>query len=62
MLEVGGGTRARRRSGEAREAASWDAKVELDVRTSTPAEFAKFVREETERWARVIKEANIRTE
>src|SRR5688572_22630744 len=27
------------------------AKVELDVRTSTPAEFAKFVREETERWA-----------
>ena len=36
------------------------AKVELDVKTGTPAEFAKFVREETERWAKVIKAANIR--
>jgi tripartite-type tricarboxylate transporter receptor subunit TctC len=38
------------------------AKVELDAKTGTPAEFAKFVREETERWGRVIREANIRTE
>jgi tripartite-type tricarboxylate transporter receptor subunit TctC len=38
------------------------AKVELEARTSTPAEFAKFVRDETERWGRVIREANIRTE
>ena len=38
------------------------AKVELDSKTGSPAEFARFVREETERWARVIKEANIRSE
>jgi tripartite-type tricarboxylate transporter receptor subunit TctC len=38
------------------------AKVELDARTGTPAEFGKFVRDETERWGRVIREANIRTE
>ena len=38
------------------------AKVELDAKTGTPAEFAKFVREETERWGRVIRETNIRTE
>ena len=38
------------------------AKVELDARTSSPADFAKFVREETERWGRVIREANISTE
>ena len=38
------------------------AKVELDARTGSPAEFAKFVREETERWGRVIREANISTE
>jgi tripartite-type tricarboxylate transporter receptor subunit TctC len=38
------------------------AKVELDARTGTPAEFGRFVREETERWGRVIREANIRTE
>ena len=38
------------------------AKVELDAKTGTPAEFAKFVREETARWGRVIREANIRTE
>ena len=36
------------------------AKVELDAKTGTPAEFAAFVREETERWAKVIKAANIR--
>jgi tripartite-type tricarboxylate transporter receptor subunit TctC len=38
------------------------AKVELDARTGSPAEFAKFVREETERWGRVIRQANIHTE
>jgi tripartite-type tricarboxylate transporter receptor subunit TctC len=38
------------------------AKVELDAATSTPAEFAKFVRAESERWARVIKDAKIRIE
>jgi tripartite-type tricarboxylate transporter receptor subunit TctC len=36
------------------------AQVELDAATSTPAEFAKFVRAEYEKWGRVIKEANIR--
>jgi tripartite-type tricarboxylate transporter receptor subunit TctC len=34
--------------------------VELEVATSTPAETAKFVRAEFERWARVIKEAGIK--
>ena len=38
------------------------AQVELDAATSTPAEFAKFVRAETDKWARVIKEANIRVQ
>ena len=36
------------------------AKVELEAAPSTPAEFATFVREESTRWARVIKDANIR--
>lgn len=38
------------------------AKVELEAATSTPAEFAKFVRAESEKWARVIKDANIRVQ
>jgi tripartite-type tricarboxylate transporter receptor subunit TctC len=38
------------------------APVGLDVATSTPAEFAKFVRAETDKWARVIKDANIRVQ
>jgi tripartite-type tricarboxylate transporter receptor subunit TctC len=38
------------------------AQVGLEVATSTPAEFAKFVRAEAERWAKVIKAANIRAE
>lgn len=38
------------------------AQVGLDAATSTPAEFAKFVRAEADKWARVIKEANIRGE
>jgi tripartite-type tricarboxylate transporter receptor subunit TctC len=36
------------------------AQVEMEVATSTPAETAKFVRAEFERWARVIKEAGIK--
>jgi tripartite-type tricarboxylate transporter receptor subunit TctC len=36
--------------------------VEVDASTNTPAEFAKFVRAEYERWGRVIKEANIRVQ
>jgi tripartite-type tricarboxylate transporter receptor subunit TctC len=35
-------------------------KVELDAATSTPAEAAKFVREEMVRWAKVIKDAGIK--
>ena len=38
------------------------AKVELDAATSTPAEFAKFVRAESEGWSRVIKDAKLRIE
>lgn len=34
--------------------------VELDVATSTPAEAARFVRAEWERWGRVIKQAGIK--
>jgi hypothetical protein len=37
-------------------------KVELDPSPSTPAEFAQFVRAEHDRWARVIKAANIKGE
>jgi len=36
--------------------------VEVDAMTSAPAEFAKFARAEYEKWGRVIKEANIRTQ
>ena len=35
-------------------------KVELEAATSTPAETAKFIRAEYERWGRVIKEAGIK--
>jgi len=38
------------------------AQVELDAATSTPAEFAKFVRAEYEKWGRVMREANIRVQ
>ena len=38
------------------------AQLELDAATSTPAEFAKFVRAESGKWARVIKDANIRVQ
>ena len=38
------------------------AQVGLDVATSTPAEFAKFVRAESEKWARVIKAAHIQAQ
>jgi len=35
---------------------------ELAASTNTPAEFAKFIRAEYEKWGRVIKEANIRVQ
>jgi len=38
------------------------AKVGLDAVTNTPAEFGKFVRAEMEKWARVIRDANVRVE
>jgi tripartite-type tricarboxylate transporter receptor subunit TctC len=38
------------------------AKVGLDVITSSSAEFNKFVRLETEKWARVVREAKIKVE
>ena len=38
------------------------AQVGLDAADSTPAAFAKFVRADAEKWARVIKDANIRGE
>lgn len=38
------------------------AKVELEAKTAMPGEFASFVREERERWGRVIRAANIRAE
>lgn len=34
-------------------------KVELEAATTTPAEFGKFVRAESDKWGRVIKDANI---
>jgi tripartite-type tricarboxylate transporter receptor subunit TctC len=36
--------------------------VGLDAATGTPAEFATFVRAETDKWAAVIKDANIRVQ
>ena len=38
------------------------ARVGIDAVTSTPAEFQAFIKADGERWARVIKEANIRIE
>jgi tripartite-type tricarboxylate transporter receptor subunit TctC len=38
------------------------AQVGLDAVTSTPADFARFVREEYEKWGRVIRDANIRVQ
>jgi len=38
------------------------AQVELDPTTNSPAEFAKFVRAEHDKWARVIKEAGIQVQ
>ena len=38
------------------------ANVGLDVATSSPAEFAKFVRAEHDKWAKVIRDAGIRAE
>jgi len=36
------------------------AKVGVDAASTTPAEFSQFVRAEMEKWAKVIKDANIR--
>jgi len=36
--------------------------VGLDVITSSSAEFNRFVRVETEKWARVVREAKIKVE
>ena len=44
------------------EARSKLAQVGLDAATGTPAELATFVRAETDKWARVIKEADIRVQ
>ena len=33
--------------------------VEVDPMSSTPEQFAEFIKAETTRWAKVIKEANI---
>ena len=38
------------------------AHVELDASTSTPAEFARYLRAEYEKWRRVIKDADIRVQ
>ena len=38
------------------------AQVELEPTTNSPAEFAKFVRAEHDKWARVIKEAGIQVQ
>lgn len=38
------------------------ARVGIDVVTRSPAEFQAFIQADTERWARVIKDANIRLE
>ena len=34
--------------------------LNVDYRENTPEEFGKFVKSETERWGRVVKDANIR--
>ena len=33
-----------------------------DVRTNTPEEFAAFIRSEKEKWAKVVKVANVKIE
>ena len=33
-----------------------------EVRTNTPEEFATFIRAETARWAKVVKDANVKVE
>ena len=38
------------------------ARLGLDIVTSTPAEFQAFLKTETEKWARVIRDAHIRVE
>lgn len=36
------------------------AQLNVDIRATTPEEFRAFVKEQTERWAKVVKEANIK--
>jgi tripartite-type tricarboxylate transporter receptor subunit TctC len=36
------------------------ADLNVDIRTTTPEEFRAFVKEQTERWSKVVKEANIK--
>ena len=43
----------------ASETKSTFAKVGVDAAATTPAEFSRFVRSEMDRWARVIRDANI---
>ena len=38
------------------------ARVGIDAVTSSPAEFQTFVKTDTERWAKVVKDANLRIE
>jgi tripartite-type tricarboxylate transporter receptor subunit TctC len=38
------------------------ARVGIDAVTSSPAEFQTFIKTDSERWAKVIKDANIRIE
>jgi tripartite-type tricarboxylate transporter receptor subunit TctC len=38
------------------------ADVGVDPMLMTPAAFAKFIAEETERWAKVVREADIRAD
>ena len=34
--------------------------LNIDTRTTTPEEFAAFVKDQTERWSKVVKDANIK--
>jgi tripartite-type tricarboxylate transporter receptor subunit TctC len=36
------------------------AQLNVDIRATTPEEFRAFVKEQTERWGKVVKEANIK--
>jgi tripartite-type tricarboxylate transporter receptor subunit TctC len=38
------------------------AKAELDLVLSTPAEFAQFIKQDSAKWRRVVREANVKLE